>query len=116
MGSSGSKSLLEDVEDIFTKVSCRSMATNTYLIFLLYLTLMYLFTSFTKTKYVYVIWQDEIRRLTKRFDKLDTDGSGGISMEELMKLPELKGNPLAKRVYTVMGKYVNNTLTQKEWM
>ena len=30
-------------------------------------------------------------------------------MEELMKLPELKGNPLAKRVYTVMGKYVNNT-------
>ena len=48
--------------------------------------------------------------MTKRFDKLDTDGSGGISMEELMKLPELKGNPLAKRVYTVMGKCVNNTL------
>ena len=47
--------------------------------------------------------------MTKRFEKLDTDGSGGISMEELMKLPELKGNPLAKRVYTVMGKYVNNT-------
>ena len=77
---------------------------------------MYILYLLTKTKYVYVIWQDEIRRLTKRFDKLDTDGSGGISMEELMKLPELKGNPLAKRVYTVMGKYVNNTLTQKEWM
>jgi len=64
MGSSGSKSLLEDVEYIFTK--------------------------------------DEIRRLTKRFDKLDTDGSGGISMEEWVSLVE--GNPLAKRVYTVMDK------------
>ena len=61
MGSSGSKSLLEDVEDIFTKVSCRSMATNTYLTFLLlnYLTLIvYVFYSLTKTttKYVYVIF------------------------------------------------------------
>ena len=74
---------------------------------------MYIY-SLTKTKFYYVIWQDEIRRLTKRFDKLDTDGSGGISMEEWVSL--VKGNPLAKRVYTVMGKYVNNTLTQKEWM
>ena len=47
---------------------------------------------------------DEIRRLSKRFSKLDTDKSGGISLDEIMALPELRGNPLVKRVYTIMGK------------
>ena len=37
-------------------------------------------------------------------------------MEELMKLPELKGNPLAKRVYTVMGKYVRKHTYNPERM
>ena len=33
-----------------------------------------------------------------RFKKLDTDGSGSISVEEFHNLPELKQNPLVQRV------------------
>ena len=38
----------------------------------------------------------------RRFKKLDTDQSGTVSLKELMELPELKGNPLTKRI---MGIY-----------
>ncbi|XP_065185594.1 calcineurin subunit B type 1-like [Sycon ciliatum] len=42
--------------------------------------------------------QDEIRRLGRRFKKLDMDGSGALSFEEFMTLPELQQNPLVSRV------------------
>eukprot|EP00127_Corallochytrium_limacisporum_P002377 Clim_evm18s119 gene=Clim_evmTU18s119 len=42
----------------------------------------------------------EIRRLAKRFQKLDTDKSGTLSIEEVMQLPELKQNPLVARVFS----------------
>uniref|UniRef100_A0A8C9BQC0 EF-hand domain-containing protein n=1 Tax=Phocoena sinus TaxID=42100 RepID=A0A8C9BQC0_PHOSS len=45
--------------------------------------------------------QDEIKRLGKRFKKLDSDSSGALSMEEFMSLPELQENPLAQRVTVV---------------
>ena len=41
---------------------------------------------------------DEIKRLGKRFKKLDLDGSGSLSIEEFMSLPELQQNPLVRRV------------------
>ena len=47
---------------------------------------------------------EEIRRLAKRFTKLDIDKSGWISFEEMMEWPEFKSNPLAKRIYAVMDK------------
>ena len=34
---------------------------------------------------------EEIRRLGKRFRKLDLDNSGTLSVEEFMSLPELQG-------------------------
>ncbi|KAF9414905.1 hypothetical protein HW555_007296 [Spodoptera exigua] len=37
---------------------------------------------------------DEIRRLGKRFRKLDLDNSGALSIDEFMSLPELQQNPL----------------------
>ena len=40
----------------------------------------------------------EISRLGKRFKKLDCDGSGSISVDEFMSLPELGQNPLVQRV------------------
>ena len=44
---------------------------------------------------------DEIRRLGKRFRKLDLDGSGTLSVEEFMSLPELQQNPLVQRVIEI---------------
>lgn len=40
----------------------------------------------------------EIKRLFKRFKKLDTDHSGALSAQEFMAVPELEHNPLVKRV------------------
>jgi len=44
---------------------------------------------------------EEIKRLGKRFKKLDLDGSGSLSVEEFMSLPELQQNPLVQRVIEI---------------
>lgn len=44
---------------------------------------------------------DEIRRLGKRFRKLDLDNSGSLSVEEFMSLPDLQQNPLVQRVIDI---------------
>ena len=43
----------------------------------------------------------EIRRLGKRFRKLDKDGSGTLSVHEFMQLSELQQNPLVERVIDI---------------
>lgn len=44
---------------------------------------------------------DEIKRLGKRFKKLDLDNSGSLTVEEFMSLPELQQNPLVQRVIDI---------------
>ena len=44
---------------------------------------------------------DEIPRLGKRFKKLDVDGSGSLSVQEFMSIPELQQNPLVQRVIDI---------------
>ncbi len=44
---------------------------------------------------------DEIKRLGKRFRKLDLDNSGSLSIDEFMTLPELQQNPLVQRVIDI---------------
>lgn len=44
---------------------------------------------------------DEIKRLGKRFKKLDLDNSGSLSIDEFMSLPELQQNPLVQRVIDI---------------
>lgn len=48
-----------------------------------------------------VVDADEIRRLGKRFRKLDLDNSGALSIDEFMSLPELQQNPLVQRVIDI---------------
>lgn len=48
-----------------------------------------------------VVDADEIKRLGKRFKKLDLDNSGSLSVEEFMSLPELQQNPLVQRVIDI---------------
>ena len=49
----------------------------------------------------YSVDADEIRRLGKRFKKLDVDGSGSLSVQEFMSIPELQQNPLVQRVIDI---------------
>ncbi len=45
---------------------------------------------------------EEVRRLEMRFQKLDLDRSGAISVGEFLSaVPELKENPLVKRVVDI---------------
>ena len=44
---------------------------------------------------------DEIRRLGKRFRKLDLDSSGSLSIDEFMTISDLKQNPLVRRVIDI---------------
>ena len=44
---------------------------------------------------------EEVQRLEKRFHKLDLDRSGSISIGEFVSVPELKENPLVKRVVEI---------------
>jgi len=60
--------------------------------------------------------EDELRRLGKRFNKLDIDKSGTISTEEFMSLPELQQNPLVKRVIDLFDTDGNGEIDFKEFV
>ena len=50
---------------------------------------------------------DELKRLGKRFRKLDLDGSGSLSVDEFMNIPDLQQNPLVKRVIDIFDADAN---------
>ncbi len=50
---------------------------------------------------LFAVDADEIKRLGKRFRKLDLDNSGSLSVDEFMTLPELQQNPLVQRVIDI---------------
>merc|ERR1739838_312302 len=56
---------------------------------------------------------EEIKRLGKRFKKLDLDGSGSLSIEEFMSLPELQQNPLVRRVIDIFDDDGNGEVESK---
>ncbi|XP_040819475.1 calcineurin subunit B type 2 [Ochotona curzoniae] len=59
---------------------------------------------------------DEIKRLGKRFRKLDLDQSGTLSVEEFLSLPQLEQNPLAKRVIDIFDTDGNGEVDFKEFI
>jgi len=50
---------------------------------------------------IFAVDIEEIKRLGKRFKKLDLDKSGSLSVDEFMSLPELQQNPLVQRVIDI---------------
>ena len=50
------------------------------------------------TDHLLAVDEDELRRLHRRFRKIDTDKSGGVSLEEYLAVPYLQHNPLVNRV------------------
>eukprot|EP00118_Oscarella_pearsei_P024962 m.307209 g.307209 ORF g.307209 m.307209 type:complete len:173 (+) comp42022_c0_seq1:205-723(+) len=59
---------------------------------------------------------DEIRRLAKRFTKMDLDKNGSLCVEEFMALPELQQNPLVQRVIDVFDQDGNGEIDFKEFL
>ena len=62
-----------------------------------------------------VVDVEEIKRLGKRFKKLDLDGSGSLSVDEFMSLPELQQNPLVQRVIEIFDTDGNGEVDFKGW-
>lgn len=60
--------------------------------------------------------KEEISRLEKRFQKLDLDRSGSISVGEFLSVPELKENPLVKRVVDVFDSDESGGVDFKEFV
>ena len=56
---------------------------------------------------------EEVQRLEKRFHKLDLDRSGTISIGEFVSVPELKENPLVKRVVDIFDSDLNGEVDFK---
>lgn len=56
---------------------------------------------------------EEIRRLGKRFQKLDLDKNGLLSVDEFMALPELQQNPLVQRVIEIFDQDGNGEIDFK---
>jgi serine/threonine-protein phosphatase 2B regulatory subunit len=59
---------------------------------------------------------EELKRLGKRFRKLDTDNSGTLSIEEFMSLPELQQNPLVQRVIEIFDTDGNKEIDFQEFI
>jgi len=58
----------------------------------------------------------ELRRLARRFKKLDLDGSGSLSVDEFMSLPELQQNPLVQRVIDIFDQDGNGEVDFREFI
>ncbi|KAF7638382.1 Calcineurin subunit B type 2 [Meloidogyne graminicola] len=56
----------------------------------------------------------ELKRLARRFKKLDLDGSGSLSVDEFMSLPELQQNPLVQRVIDIFDSDGNGEVDFKD--
>jgi Ca2+-binding EF-hand superfamily protein len=59
---------------------------------------------------------DELKRLGKRFKKLDLDNNGALSVDEFMSLPELQQNPLVQRVIDIFDTDGNGEVDFKEFI
>ncbi|KAI8825595.1 uncharacterized protein EV422DRAFT_513460 [Fimicolochytrium jonesii] len=59
---------------------------------------------------------EEIQRLYKRFAKLDKNGSGTLTKEEFLALPQVAANPLAQRLLAVFDRDGNGDVNFKEFI
>lgn len=75
-----------------------------------------LFWSFDKIRALRTVDADEIRRLGKRFRKLDLDNSGALSVDEFMSIAELQQNPLVQRVIDIFDADGNGEVDFKEFI
>ncbi|KDN37822.1 putative CNB1-calcineurin B, regulatory subunit [Tilletiaria anomala UBC 951] len=58
----------------------------------------------------------EIKRLKKRFMKLDTNGSGSIEKDEFLSIPAIANNPLAHRLIAIFDEDGGGTVDFTEFV
>jgi serine/threonine-protein phosphatase 2B regulatory subunit len=51
---------------------------------------------------IFQVTDEELRKLYRRFKKLDADNSGTITNSEFHNIPELASNPLLDRVIAIL--------------
>jgi len=54
--------------------------------------------------------------LHRRFKKLDKDGSGTLTTDEFLSVPELAGNPLLERVFAIFDTNKDEEIEFKEFI
>jgi Ca2+-binding EF-hand superfamily protein len=59
---------------------------------------------------------EEIKYLSKRFRKLDTNSDGMITQEEFMSIPELQTNPLVSRIIEIFDTDKTGTINFREFV
>lgn len=63
-----------------------------------------------------LVKEEEIIRLYKRFQHLDKENKGTVSVDELFAIPELAVNPLATRIVDVMDTVARKEINFKQFV
>jgi hypothetical protein len=54
--------------------------------------------------------RDDLEALKRKFQAIDKDGNGSLSIDEFLLIPELAGNPLLQRVISIFDQYMRPVL------
>merc|ERR1711991_643319 len=60
--------------------------------------------------------QEELKKLYRRFRKLDADGSGTLTTDEFLNIPELAANPLLHRIIDIFDTNKDSEIEFKEFI
>jgi len=60
--------------------------------------------------------EDELKKLHRRFKKLDKDNSGTLTIDEFMSVPELAVNPLLERILQIFDENKDNEIQFTEFI
>lgn len=60
--------------------------------------------------------EKEIKRMYKRFFKLDLDATGRVSKQDFLKIPELAANPMAERMMALIDGDSDGTIDFEEFV
>ena len=60
--------------------------------------------------------EDDLKRLHRRFRRIDTDGSGSLTIDEFAAIPDLAANPLLHRILDIFDENKDSQIEFKEFI
>lgn len=102
MGQSVSGLKQEDIEAMMKATNCKK--ENIFILF------------FVLLLYYFIVTEYELRRLYRRFKKLDRNGSGTLTADEFEAIPELSQNPLLSRLLAIFDKNKDEEIQFSEFV